>query len=131
MFEKTLPFSNRVWYHITKPNIRSENMFDIIKEHSHLVSFQANNAFLVNLWDVHQDCWVGVDHFPFKIIGVKASKGRHFSLQATFAVGFRFITRLVNLQIFFIFLKINSFDLIQNINCKIRHIFVFKHWILI
>ena len=32
MFEKTLPFSNRVWYHITKPNIRSENMFDIIKE---------------------------------------------------------------------------------------------------
>lgn len=29
---KTLPFSNRVWYHITKPNIRSENMFDIIKE---------------------------------------------------------------------------------------------------
>lgn len=32
MFEKTLPFSNRVWYHITKPNIRSEKMFDIIKE---------------------------------------------------------------------------------------------------
>lgn len=32
MFEKTLPFSNRVWYHITKPNIRSENVFDIIEE---------------------------------------------------------------------------------------------------
>lgn len=32
MFEKTLPFSNSVWYYITKPNICSKNMFDIIKE---------------------------------------------------------------------------------------------------
>ena len=28
MFEKTLPFSNRVWYYKSKANIRSENMFD-------------------------------------------------------------------------------------------------------
>ena len=29
MFEKTLPFSNGVWYYKSKANICSENMFDI------------------------------------------------------------------------------------------------------
>lgn len=29
MFEKTLPFSNEVWYYKSKANICSENMFDI------------------------------------------------------------------------------------------------------
>lgn len=31
MFEKRLPFWNQVWYDISKANICSENMFDIIQ----------------------------------------------------------------------------------------------------
>lgn len=43
MFEKTLPFSNRVWYHITKPNICSENMFDIIEEETDYDKYHTGN----------------------------------------------------------------------------------------
>lgn len=31
MFEKRLPFLIQMWYDISKANIRSENMFDIIR----------------------------------------------------------------------------------------------------
>lgn len=43
MFEKTLPFSSRVWYYITKANICSKNMFDIIKEEKDYDKYHTGN----------------------------------------------------------------------------------------
>ena len=53
-----------------------------------------------------------------------------FSLQTTFAIGFRFISGLVNFQVFFIFLKINGCELIQDIHSKGIYRPVPEGWIL-
>jgi len=48
-------------------------VFDIIKKQGNFIGFQADDAFLVDFRNVYQDRWIGMDHFPFEIIGIKAS----------------------------------------------------------
>ena len=84
----------------------------------------------MNLWNVYKDGRICVNHFTFKIICIKTSQWGHFSLQTTFAIGFRFIPGLVNFQVFFIFLKINGCELIQDIHSKGIYRPVPEGWIL-
>ena len=101
-------------------------MFYIIKQESNLIGIKPDDAFVMDLWHIDKYGRICLDHFPSVIICIKTPKGRDLSFEPTFAVCFGFVTSLVDLEIFLIFLKIQSLDLIQDINCKIRHFVILK-----
>ena len=123
-------------FFIIHPFLASQSIpavFDIIKKQGNFIGIQTDNTFVVDLRHIDQNRRVGGDHFMSVIICIKTTQCRNFTFDATFTICFRFgrVRGFINFEKFFVFLKINSFDLIQDINCEIRHGFVFKHWILL
>ena len=106
-------------------------VFDIIQKHGDFVRVQTNDTFLMDLGNVHEDGRIGVDHFPFIIVGVKASQSGNLAFQATFAVGFHTFAVLVDFKIFLIFLDIKCLDLVQNAYVDIPHGFTLKSRIVL
>ena len=49
-------------------------VLNIIQQQGNFISFQANDAFLMNLWNVYKDGRICVNHFTFKIICIKTSQ---------------------------------------------------------
>ena len=106
-------------------------VFDIIQKHGDFVRVQTDDAFLMDLGNVHKDCRIGVDHFPFVIVSVKAAQSGNLAFQAPFAVGFHTFAVLVDFKIFLIFLDIQSLYLVQNAYVDIPHGFTLKRRIVL
>ena len=103
-------------------------MLNIIQQLSRFVRIQPYDGFIMQLWHVHQQNRIRFYHFTFVIIVIKAPKSGHFALQATFAIGLETVVlgRIIDLEIFLKFFNIDGLELIQYVNGKIIHRFVFK-----
>ena len=55
-------------------------MFNIIQQHSHLISVQTNDAFFMRFWNVNKNRRISLNKFMFIVICIKTSQCRNFTL---------------------------------------------------